>query len=99
MHQRWSLFLQVRQTLDAQKLKRCQGLEFCSGIARRGMALVCAQLKLPDLVGLRVEVQCLEIPPEGMERGADSKIHNLRWCSDTVLQEGEILGCSRLSVS
>lgn len=63
------------------------------------MALVYAQLKLPDLVGFRVEVQCLEIRPEGMGRGADSKIHILRWCSDTVLQEGEILGCSRVPVS
>lgn len=33
------------------------------------MALARAQLKLPDLVGFRIEVQCLEIRPEDMGRG------------------------------
>ena len=33
------------------------------------MALARAQLKLSDLVGFRIEVQCLEIRPEDMGRG------------------------------
>ncbi|BDR09055.1 hypothetical protein CTR2_R23930 [Comamonas thiooxydans] len=62
-------FLQVCQTLNAQKLKRYQGLEFCRGRGGRFMALARAQLKLLDFVGFRVEVQCLEIRPEDMGRG------------------------------
>lgn len=86
-------FSHARQTLDAQKLKRLGGLEFRSGIARIGMALVGAQVQLHDLAGLRIEIQCLEIDPEGI--GCESRLekYSLRWWSNTVRQRvDEILG-------
>lgn len=64
------------QTLDSQKLKRLGGLEFRGGIARIGMALVGAQVQLHDLAGLRIEIQCLEIDPEGI--GCESRLEEVQ---------------------